>query len=93
MEDLFLDLKNRYGQAKIDLIGSETIEVYFSKAKESVIIQRSITSNHFMVSYPKLTLVHTKKKDEYVTHHNIVLEGLLWILKKVNQEGKVVPEN
>ncbi|WP_103070096.1 hypothetical protein [Aquimarina sediminis] len=66
------------------------IEVYFSKAIEPVIIQKEL--DNYMVSYPKLTLVNKEKKDEYVTSHKVLLEGLLWILKKVSRDGKVLPE-
>ncbi|WP_378291817.1 hypothetical protein [Aquimarina rubra] len=92
MEELYIDLKSRYGQAEINLINLETIEVYFSKAKEPVIIQKGSESGYFMVSYPKLTSEHNGIKEEYTTSPKVLFEGLLWILKKVNRDGKVLPE-
>lgn len=90
MKALYFDLKSRYNKADINLTNDEMIEIHFSKAIEPIIIQKGLTADRFIVSYPKLTLLHNEKRDEYVTGHNILLEGLLWILKKVKQNGKVV---
>ena len=90
MKALFLDLKSRYEKADINMINSETIAIHFNNAQEPVIIQKEVKSDLFIVSYPKVTLTHNGKKEEHITSRNILLEGLLWILKKVNN-GKVLP--
>ncbi|WP_074407327.1 MULTISPECIES: hypothetical protein [Aquimarina] len=92
MEELFLDLKSRFGQAEINLLDLETIEVYFSKAKEPVIIQKQIELDRFMVSYPELRNHHNGRKEQYTTSENILLAGVIGILNQIKQNGKVLPE-
>lgn len=92
MNSLYLDLKTRYGQAEIHLLDSETIEVNFNRAKESVIIQRGEEQGRYTVSYPQVVVNHSQKKDDYTTSHKVLKEGVLWVLNKVNKNGKVLPE-
>jgi hypothetical protein len=89
MENLYNDLKARYGKAEIQLTDSNTIEIQFTNTPELVIIQKGIEPGRFVVSYPQERKHRKGYSMEHATSREILEEGLLWILKKVNQHGFV----
>jgi hypothetical protein len=89
MKELYDDLKTRYGKAIITLTDIENIEVQFSNALEPVIIQKGLEKERYIVSYPQEKTDRKGSSIEHTTSHNILIEGLLWILKKVNQNGYI----
>lgn len=94
MEQLKSELKGRFLKADIRLLDEEIIEVSFKQAKDSVIIQKQKEKGRYMVSYPKLVVDERRriKQEETTVNNNILIIGVIGILKQVERHGKVMPE-
>jgi len=92
MNELYNNLKHRFGQEKMVLKNSKVIEITFNNCKEIIVIQKGATDYQFTVSYPELKDDKGQKIDTFTTVNNIMEEGVFWILNQISKNGKVLPE-
>jgi len=86
---LMQKIKSRYPEADINELDDESFEVLFENAYEGVVVIKLIEEGRYDVQYPKYIDKGTTKT---VFSKNILGEGVFWVLKQVENFGKVMPE-
>ena len=96
--DLYSQLKSRFSGAQINELepDAKKIEIIFKKASMPVTIFQLEEPGRYAIEYPLLKAIPHKGKIRYMDQigfgQDVLIEGVLWILKKVQAKGKVYPE-
>ena len=93
MQELFNNIKSRFGKGKITLKNAEIIEITFENSEEPILIEKELSLHRYTISYPQL-IIHQNgnKTNNYTTSNNLLEEGVFWIINQVQRNGKVLPE-